>query len=144
MLDCIQRKYLEVKIEKFIYEVRIITAAIINNETKDDCLICKDDDCDPTLSCDHYYHEDCINQWFEKAENNNKCPYCQQVVEADIKDIQKIDWDIVSVRQKLSEGFIKEFKDKANWFNISSNQTLSESFVREFQEKVKWDEVSAR
>ena len=75
MQDYIQRKYPEVEIEKFLYEVRNSTAVIIKNKTKDDCLICKDDDCNSTLSCGHCYHEDYINQWFEKAENNNnKCP----------------------------------------------------------------------
>ena len=88
MQDYIQRKYPEVEIEKFLYEVRIDTAVIGKNETKDYCLICNDD-CNSTFSCIQYYHKDCINQWFEKAENNIKCPYCQQDVEADIKDIQK-------------------------------------------------------
>ena len=102
-------------------------------------LICKDDDCNSTLSCGHYYHKDYINQ---KAENNIKCPYCQQDVEADIKGIQKIDWDKTSVRQKLSEGFHQEFKDKVNWCNISGNQTLSESFIKELQDKVCWIGIS--
>ena len=46
------------------------------------------------------------------------------------------------MRQKLSEGFIKEFKDKVIWCNISGNQTLSKSFFREFQDKVNWKFIS--
>ena len=80
MQDYIQRKYPEVEIEKFLYEIRSSTAVINKNETKDDCSICKDGDCNSTLSCGHYYHKDCFNQVFEKSENNNnKCPYCQQM-----------------------------------------------------------------
>jgi hypothetical protein len=41
-------------------------------------------------------------------------------------------WDEISARKKLSEDFIKEFKDKVNWDNISQFQKLSEKFIREF------------
>ena len=51
-------------------------------------------------------------------------------------------WTYISEFQKLSEEFIREFKDKVNWHNISENQILSESFIREFQDKVKWSTIS--
>ena len=63
-------------------------------------------------------------------------------VEANIKVIQKIDWNKISVRQKLSEGFIKEFKDKINWKFISGCQTLTEAFIKEFQDKDSWYKIS--
>jgi hypothetical protein len=43
--------------------------------------------------------------------------------------------------QKLSEDFIREFKDRVDWYYISKCQKLSESFIREFQDKVDWDNI---
>ena len=44
--------------------------------------------------------------------------------------------------QKLSENFIREFKNRINWECISKHQKLSESFIREFQDKVNWNWIS--
>ena len=54
----------------------------------------------------------------------------------------EIDWKKISHDKKLSEDFIREFKDKVNWTEISYIQKLSEDFIREFQNKVKWFEIS--
>ena len=50
----------------------------------------------------------------------------------------KVDWCWISIYQKLSENFIREFKDCVNWCCISARQKLSEDFIREFQDKVDW------
>ena len=50
----------------------------------------------------------------------------------------KVDWFRISIYQKLSENFIREFKDCVNWCCISARQKLSEDFIREFQDKVDW------
>ena len=47
-------------------------------------------------------------------------------------------WLAVSCYKGLSEGFIRENKDKVDWTNISYYQKLSEEFIREFQDKVNW------
>jgi len=47
-------------------------------------------------------------------------------------------WDSISIYGKLSENFIREFKNKLNWYYISIYQTLSENFIREMQDKVSW------
>ena len=52
------------------------------------------------------------------------------------------DWMRISARQKLSEDFIREFKDNVDWYWVSSHQKLSESFIREFQDKVDWGRIS--
>ena len=52
------------------------------------------------------------------------------------------DWMRISACQKLSEDFIREFKDNVDWGWISANQKLSESFIREFQDRVDWDWIS--
>ena len=54
----------------------------------------------------------------------------------------KVDWDVISVYQHLSEDFIREFKDKVYWAGISEYQRLSEDFIREFADKVDWDYIS--
>lgn len=38
----------------------------------------------------------------------------------------KVNWDYISVYQKLSEEFIEKFKDKVIWTYISEYQKLSE------------------
>ena len=38
--------------------------------------------------------------------------------------------------QKLSEEFIKKFKDEVDWLSISIYQKLSEDFIREFKDEV--------
>ena len=67
----------------------------------------------------------------------------QKLSEEFIREFKdKVNWHYISHKQKLSESFIREFKDKVNWHNISENQILSESFIREFQDKVKWSTIS--
>ena len=59
------------------------------------------------------------------------------------KDLDsQVDWYYISAYQKLSEDFIREFKDKVNWSNISVNQTISEDFIREFKDQVLWSGIS--
>jgi len=53
-----------------------------------------------------------------------------------------VNWYNISSYQKLSESFIREFKNKVNWGNISSYQKLSEAFIREFENKVDWYYIS--
>ncbi len=50
-------------------------------------------------------------------------------------------WEFISVHLKLSEPFIKEFKDKVDWFYISIHQKLSEPFIKEFYNKVYWYQI---
>ena len=58
------------------------------------------------------------------------------------KSIDKVNWDYISIYQKLSEDFIREFKNNVDWYRISFNQKLSEDFIREFQNKVYWEYIS--
>ena len=46
-----------------------------------ECSICKDniDDRDLVrLPCKHYFHKDCINEWFEIR---NTCPLCRKIID---------------------------------------------------------------
>jgi len=54
----------------------------------------------------------------------------------------EVDWHYISECQKLSEDFIREFKDKVNWKGISYKQNLSEDFIREFSDLVNWPNIS--
>ena len=54
----------------------------------------------------------------------------------------KVDWSQISVYQKLSEDFMREFKDELVWTNISIYQKLSENFIREFHDMVDWTAIS--
>ena len=64
----------------------------------------------------------------------------------EIKDIEKffdnninnfeVDYYMLSRYQKLSESFIKKYKDKVYWNYISIYQTLSEKFIEKYIDKV--------
>ena len=69
----------------------------------------------------------------------------QKLSEDFIREFQdKVNWDRISRCQKLSEDFIREFQDKVKWGWISMYQNLSEDFIREFQDKVVWRFISER
>ena len=46
------------------------------------------------------------------------------------KNPHSVHWYYISKSQKLSEDFIREFKDYVNWYCISAYQKLSEDFIR--------------
>ena len=58
------------------------------------------------------------------------------------QSVEEIDWEKVSRYQKLSENFIREFKDSVNWYWISRRQSLTENFIREFKDSVDWNGIS--
>ena len=58
------------------------------------------------------------------------------------KTKKEIDWKKVSWKQKLSEEFIREFKDSVDWLLISVHQKLSEPFIKEFKGRVYWEWIS--
>ena len=45
-------------------------------------------------------------------------------------------WEGISAYQKLSESFIREFKDSVWWDNIGRYQKLSEKFINEFTNRL--------
>ena len=51
--------------------------------------------------------------------------------EDNIKDLTEWNWDNISYYQKLSEDFIRKFKDKVTWYRISWYQKLSLEFIIE-------------
>ena len=54
------------------------------------------------------------------------------------KLVPLINWYNISDYHYLSEGFMREFKDKLNWDTISQEQSLSEPFVEEMSDYVNW------
>ena len=107
------------------------------------CLICRDET-NTKISCNHDFHEECINKWFEYCnESNRKCPYCRKEIEIEKIKIISIDWENISILQELSEEFIEKFQDKVHWYCISRYQKLSEEFIEKFQDKVHWYYISS-
>ena len=51
-------------------------------------------------------------------------------------------WNNISKNSKLTEEFIKEFKDKLNWNKISQYQKLSEKFIEEMKDYVVWSKIA--
>ena len=60
----------------------------------------------------------------------------------EIIDLENVDWNYISAYQKLTEDFIREFKDYVDWYWISKNQKLSENFICEFKNNVNWNFIS--
>src|SRR5574344_2680918 len=111
--------------------------------------------CIDLVDCLRYY--DNINsdkRFFEieaygkivKGNSGSKCVtnHIKFIRELSIEDVyqyirdnkDKVDWNIISRYQSLSEDFIREFKDLVDWKCISRYQSLSEDFIREFKDKV--------
>lgn len=55
---------------------------------------------------------------------------------------QRIDWNEISFKYKLSEDFIEEYKDKLNWNWLSYHQTLSESLIEKNLIRISWEKIS--
>ena len=56
--------------------------------------------------------------------------------------IERVQWVDISTNQKLSEDFIREFKDYVDWYCISRSQKLSNEFIEEFKDYVYWGNIS--
>ena len=63
----------------------------------------------------------------------------QKILLKFIKTNDNVNWGYISIYQKLSENFIREFENKVVWHRISEYQTLSENFIREFKYKFIYD-----
>lgn len=68
--------------------------------------------------------------------------FINRTCNTDYKSMEEVDWDYISVYKKLTEDFIREFKNNVDWLFISINQTLSESFIREFKHNINWEYIS--
>ena len=73
----------------------------------------------------------------------NKLEFLNKELNANYTSLNDVNWTLISKHQKLSEDFIREFKDEVAWTRISSYQKLSEEFIREFQDKVYWSHISS-
>ena len=54
----------------------------------------------------------------------------------------KLNWTLVSSKQKLSEEFIEEFADRLDWDLLTLTQDLSDEFMEKHKDKINWDLVS--
>lgn len=61
----------------------------------------------------------------------------EQFLRENIDNI-KFNWQDVCLHQKLSEDFIREFKDKVDWNVISFYQKMSNKFILEFKDYLDW------
>ena len=83
---------------------------------------------------------------FEREADYNYYDVCGQdsVLSEDFmrefKDAPFLCWGSISLHQKMSMEFIKEFKEKISWQNLVSNKyikpILNEEFIQEFDDKL--------
>ena len=115
--------------------------------------------CEELIDCLQYYHNNNNNKrFFEVETGDNVIKKKDKYVTDEITLIReltldevfdyirenknKVDWNVISSWQKLSEDFIREFQYRVNWDCISANQQLSEDFIREFENLVDWFYIS--
>ena len=55
------------------------------------------------------------------------------------KHADKVNWDWISMEQKLSEEFIEQHSDRVSWVDISMYQQLSEEFIEKHADKLDWN-----
>lgn len=72
----------------------------------------------------------------------DKLEYINRECNTNYTSLSEVDWEEISIHRKLSEDFIREFKDEVHWTYISAFQNLSENFIREFQDYVDWCNIS--
>ncbi len=120
--------------------IKIKSINIQDNDTSDMCLICRDDS-NTKISCNHFYHKECINKWIKKSASR-LCPCCRKQLELITIEKYIINWNSISRYQKLSEEFIEKFQDKVKWKVVLRYQELSEEFIEKFQNKVNWYWIS--
>ncbi len=53
----------------------------------------------------------------------------------------RVNWEQISYHQNLSENFIREFHERLNWNRLLGKQKLSEDFLREFHDRLDWNVV---
>ena len=67
-----------------------------------------------------------------------KLDYINTTCNTTYKSMEVVQWKYISHYRKLSEDFIRKFKDDVDWYRISRYQKLSEDFIREFKDYVNW------
>ena len=138
LMDEIIRDFPEIRLTIKIKNKKKFIDIQENNEN-DICSICRDDT-NMKVSCNHYFHEECINEWINKSKNK-LCPYCRRQLEFKIYGEKLINWGYF-IEQDLTEEFIEKFQHKLNWFYISKKKYLSEKFIEKFQHKLNWKKIS--
>lgn len=53
-------------------------------------------------------------------------------------------WKTISINQKLSEGFMHDFRNKLDWIEISKYQVLSEKFIQEHKDYIHFNLLDCR
>lgn len=72
----------------------------------------------------------------------NKLEIFNKEIGTELTSLEGVDWPSISTYHRLSEDFIREFKDKLYWPAISACQVLSEDFISEFKDRVSWSAIS--
>ena len=62
----------------------------------------------------------------------NKLKFLNKELDANYKSLDDVDWESISIEQKLSDDFIRKFQDYIDWYWVSIYQKLSEELILEF------------
>lgn len=85
--------------------------------------------------------EDFIREFQDKACWDVLCSRARKNQFADefISEFEnKLNWRLISIHHKLTEGFMEKYKDKLDWSSIVKNQKLSEEFIVRNKELLSW------
>lgn len=90
-----------------------------------------------------FLHIDFIREFKDKFENSWDFLSRRQPIIAEdivfIRDFQdKINWDELTVSNRLSIDIIREFHNKVNWHSIFNDYDLNIEFLYEFEHEINW------
>jgi hypothetical protein len=63
--------------------------------------------------------------------------YTEEDMIKEFKSVDNVPWNYISSVKKLSENFIRKFKDKLNLYYVLRYQTISDKFRKELNEAYK-------
>ena len=79
LVDYFNRRYNDDSLTENINVDRLDSVVVLNNLPENECCICleeyKENDVLIKLKCNHMFHKECLEPWFNN--NKNSCPLCR-------------------------------------------------------------------
>lgn len=96
------------------------------------------------VSCRTDLSEQFLDKWKDRIDWENYLTYNSPELSSEFIFSHNINWNLISYHaSRLSETFIREYKDYINWDAVSSQILIvtkfSLDFVREFSELLNWE-----
>jgi len=94
--------------------------------------------------CEKYDLTHYIHRFEDKVDWENVSVFQKLSVEMLEKYIDRLDLDYAAKYQRMPEWFIEKYSPRLNWKFVSANQTMSIQFMKAHMEKIDWNEIYDR